>query len=190
MPRINEYPETQSLSNDDKFLIDTGDGEYKSIKASNLAYNVQASALGPIYNAESAQNISGVPASIALADLVSGIGDIASAKYASGKADAESVTWQETMIVNPMSLTGVQAGLPYANVVKIKNISGYQTSILWWDSNGNSHTQNLANNEEMAPPADNPVRANGNRWTVFQDFKSGQGMLKILITYQAKILRQ
>ncbi len=40
MPRINEYPETQTLDDDDLFLIDQGGGTYKSVKVRTMANSI------------------------------------------------------------------------------------------------------------------------------------------------------
>lgn len=107
--------------------------------------------------------------------------------YNKGTTDAQAVTWTETIYAR-VSLDGSQNGylyfaLPYRNVVKIKNTSGFSIDIYW--KNG---SQILSNNGEMNAPA-NITLENGIYWYAMYDGSMADRTIKILVTFQAKRIR-
>lgn len=116
--------------------------------------------------------------------------------YSSGMSAGQSVTWTEDLFATASGgntdFYDATLGLPYKNVVKIKNISGHDVKISWKTSGPTAHTQTLANNAEMTPPA-GAIIASGsvaywsaNYMRLSKDYYSS---LAIRVTFQAKVLR-
>lgn len=115
--------------------------------------------------------------------------------YNSGIAAAQAITWTETLFANAtgngQNKYSALLGLPYKNVVKIKNISSWPLIIQYKTSSG-IKSQTLAVNAEMTPPAGAIVDTNWiSYWNASYDRTSEAyfSAVYVLVTFQAKVLR-
>lgn len=115
--------------------------------------------------------------------------------YNAGVAAAQGATWTETLFANAtgngQNKYSATLGLPYKNVVKIKNISSWPLIIQYKTSSG-VKSQTLAANAEMTPPAGAIVDTNWiSYWNASYDRTSDAyfSAVYVLVTFQTKVLR-
>ncbi len=115
--------------------------------------------------------------------------------YNAGYNAGQSITWTEWLYANAagsgQNKYGAILGLPYKNVVKIKNVSSWPIIITYKTSSG-MKTQTLAANAEMTPPTGAITDENWHSyWTASYDRTSEAyfSAVYVLVTFQTKVLR-
>lgn len=118
-----------------------------------------------------------------------------SASYAAGQENARSSTWKETLYATSFGENAqkyvANMGLPYRNVVKIKNVSGHPITIEYKNS-ARYNTGTLQNNTEMVPPNDAVWDSAINGfWAASYTPTSNvySSSITLEVTFQTKVLR-